>query len=142
MYLINAAIARTSTRTTRSPTNPIPHIMPSVPSYIIKIYSLLDSRRPVATGSGRFQSGEATFFVTIRSLPMTVTPTSDGKSPLTISTLEAQVANSTTKACIILSAAVAISAVIAQHGDAYPAADESFNGHHRVRHGGQHAYWR
>ena len=51
-------------------------------------------------------------------------------------------ANSTTKACIILSAAVAISAVIAQHGDAYPAADESFNGHHRVRHGGQHAYWR
>ena len=40
MYLINAAIARTSTRTTRSPTNPIPHIMPSVPSYIIEIYSL------------------------------------------------------------------------------------------------------
>ena len=40
MYLINAAIARTSTRTTRSPTNPIPHIMLSVPSYIIEIYSL------------------------------------------------------------------------------------------------------
>jgi hypothetical protein len=35
--------------------------------------------------------------------------------------LEAQVANSTTKAGIILNAAVAISAVIAQHGDAYAA---------------------